>query len=49
VCVCRANVGDFFFFCRLKLKRPQAVKAYKAQIDQMYDEINAGVTVKAKL
>jgi long-chain acyl-CoA synthetase len=33
----------------LKLKRPQAVKAYKAQIDQMYDEINAGVTVKAKL
>jgi len=26
---------------RLKLKRPQTAKAFRAQIDQMYDEIKA--------
>jgi long-chain acyl-CoA synthetase len=27
----------------LKLKRPQAAKAFRAQIDKMYEEINAEV------
>lgn len=32
-------------FCddSLKLKRPQAAKAFRAQIDKMYEEINAEV------
>ncbi|GKT51919.1 long chain acyl-CoA synthetase 7, peroxisomal [Colletotrichum spaethianum] len=34
---------------RLKLKRPQAAKAFRAQIDQMYEEINAEPSAKPKL
>jgi long-chain acyl-CoA synthetase len=33
----------------LKLKRPQTAKAFRAQIDEMYAEIHAGATSKAKL
>jgi long-chain acyl-CoA synthetase len=33
----------------LKLKRPQAAKAFRQQIDQMYEEINATEGGKAKL
>lgn len=34
---------------RLKLKRPQAAKKYRHLIDEMYAEIEAGSTAKAKL
>ncbi|GKT57476.1 AMP-binding enzyme [Colletotrichum tofieldiae] len=33
----------------LKLKRPQTAKAFRAQIDQMYEEINAEPSAKPKL
>jgi long-chain acyl-CoA synthetase len=33
----------------LKMKRPQAAKAFKAEIDRMYEESNAEQPVKAKL
>ena len=34
---------------RLKLKRPQAAKKYRHLIDEMYAEIEASSTAKAKL
>lgn len=33
--------------CRLKLKRPQAAKAFRAHIDRMYDEIKAETPARA--
>jgi long-chain acyl-CoA synthetase len=33
----------------LKLKRPQAAKAFRVQIDGMYEEVNGALTAKAKL
>ncbi|KAK5997831.1 Acyl-CoA ligase [Cladobotryum mycophilum] len=33
----------------LKLKRPQTVRVFRAQIDQMYDELKAQTTLPAKL
>jgi long-chain acyl-CoA synthetase len=35
--------------CRLKLKRPQTAKMYRTAIDEMYAEVEAGSTTKAKL
>lgn len=34
---------------RLKLKRPQTAKKYRDVIDEMYAEVEAGTTSKAKL
>ena len=34
---------------RLKLKRPQTAKMYRNVIDEMYAEVEAGQTTKAKL
>jgi long-chain acyl-CoA synthetase len=34
---------------RLKLKRPQTAKMYRTAIDEMYAEVEAGSTTKAKL
>jgi len=34
---------------RLKLKRPQTAKMYRTAIDEMYAEVEAGSTSKAKL
>ena len=34
---------------RLKLKRPQTVKMYRDVLDEMYAEVEAGFTTKAKL
>mgnify|MGYP001626695359 CR=1 FL=1 len=36
-------------FDRLKLKRPQTAKKYRNLIDEMYAEVEKGVTAKAKL
>jgi hypothetical protein len=37
------------FFNRLKLKRPQAAKAFATEIAQMYEEIEAQTATKGKL
>jgi long-chain acyl-CoA synthetase len=37
------------FACRLKLKRPQTAKAFRAEIDRMYEELAADATSKPKL
>ncbi len=34
---------------RLKLKRPQTARAFKAEIDRMYEEIAAQASQKPKL
>jgi hypothetical protein len=34
---------------RLKLKRPQAVKAFSNEIGQMYEELEADLAAKGKL
>lgn len=34
---------------RLKLKRPQTVRAFRAEIDRMYEEIAAQAAEKPKL
>jgi predicted Zn-dependent protease with MMP-like domain len=36
-------------FSRLKLKRPQTVKMYREVLDELYAEVEAGFTTKAKL
>lgn len=33
----------------LKLKRPQAARKFRAEIDRMYEEINAAAQTKARL
>jgi long-chain acyl-CoA synthetase len=35
--------------CRLKLKRPQTARAFRNEIDRMYEEIAANAAVKPKL
>lgn len=35
--------------CRLKLKRPQAAKKFRAELDRMYEEALAEESLKAKL
>ena len=42
-------VTNVDLICRLKLKRPQAVKAFRKEIDDMYAELNAQPSAKAKL
>lgn len=43
VCLFSANPS------RLKLKRPQAAKAFRKQIDDMYAEIKGNEKIKAKI
>jgi hypothetical protein len=45
-------VGDILtntYVHRLKLKRPQTVKMYRDVLDELYAEVEAGFTTKAKL
>jgi len=37
------------YFNRLKLKRPQTARAFRKEIDRMYEEIHAEATSKPKL
>jgi hypothetical protein len=41
--------GCFVTHRRLKLKRPQTAKKFRAEIDKMYEEALAEETPKAKL
>lgn len=41
--------SNFLEPSRLKLKRPQAARAFRSEIDRMYAEINSQPVAKAKL